>query len=182
MFPVVHCPVALIFTALWMALSIHRLNVFLWAAAHSWNLIHLNSQRTVMVLAGQLIALRNLRVIASLDVWQVSRTTFFNARRSLSVIKCGLPGHVFFVVVPSRFHFTITSPTIYLGNLRRVTMALTDFLLMWQPITSPRSKALSSTDLPMLLVQLSASVYTSKCGRSGIWASVYCYKGMSQYF
>jgi hypothetical protein len=34
-------------------------------------------------------------------------------------------------------------------------MSLTDFLLMWQPIPSPRSKSLSSPDLPMLLVLLS---------------------------
>jgi hypothetical protein len=34
-------------------------------------------------------------------------------------------------------------------------MSLTDFLLMWQPVTSPRSKSLSSPDLPMLLVLLS---------------------------
>jgi hypothetical protein len=33
-------------------------------------------------------------------------------------------------------------------------MSLTDFLLMWRPITSPRSKSLSSPDLPILLVLL----------------------------
>jgi hypothetical protein len=37
-----------------------------------------------MVLGGQFIALRNSWAIVSLDVWRVSRTTFFNAGRSLS--------------------------------------------------------------------------------------------------
>jgi hypothetical protein len=83
----------------------------LWAAARPWNPIPLNSGCTVMLLAGQFIALRNSRMIVSLDVWQVSRTTFFNARWSLSVIKGGLPSRGFVVVVPSRFHFKITSPT-----------------------------------------------------------------------
>jgi hypothetical protein len=44
----------------------------LWAAAYPWNLIPLNSRRTVMVLAGKLIALWNSRMIVSLDIWQVS--------------------------------------------------------------------------------------------------------------
>jgi hypothetical protein len=58
------------------------------------------------------------------------------------------------VVVPSRFHFTITSPTTDLGNLRRGAMSLTDFLLTWQPITSPRSVT-ELHNLPMLVVLLS---------------------------
>jgi hypothetical protein len=103
----------------------------LWAAAHPWNLLPLNSRRTVMVLAGQFVALWNAQVIVSLDVWRVSRTNFFNTRRSLSVIKRGLLSHDFVVVVPSCFHLTIMSPTAELGNLRRVAMSLTDFLLMW---------------------------------------------------
>jgi hypothetical protein len=70
----------------------------LWAAAHPWNPIPLYSRRTVMALAGQIIALRNSWVIVSLDVWRVSRTIFFKSRRSLSVIKRGLPGHDFVVV------------------------------------------------------------------------------------
>jgi hypothetical protein len=98
----------------------------LWAAARPWILIPLNSRRTVMVLAGQFVALRKSRVIVSLHVWRVSRTTFFNARRSLSVIKRGLPGRGFVVVVPSYLHFTTTSPTIDLGNMRRVAVSLTD--------------------------------------------------------
>jgi hypothetical protein len=57
------------------------------AAACPWNPIPLNSQRTVMVLAGQFIALWNSWVTVSLDIWQVSWTTFFNVQRSLSVIK-----------------------------------------------------------------------------------------------
>jgi hypothetical protein len=141
-----------------------------------------------MVLAGQFIALRNSQVIVSLDVWRVSRTTFFNARWSLSLIKSSRPGHGFVVVVPSRLHFTITSPAVDLDNLRRVAMSPTDFLLMWQPITSPRSKSLSSPDLPMLLVllsneqhTLSASFSIGKCGRSEIQASVYYYRGMSRF-
>jgi hypothetical protein len=129
----------------------------LWAAARPWNPIPLNSRRTVVVLAGQFIALRNSQVI----VWWVSWTTFFNTQRSLSVIKCGLPSQGFVVVVPSCFHFTITSPTIDLGNLRRVTMSLTNFLLMWQPITSPRLKSLSSPHLPMLLVLLNNEQHTA---------------------
>jgi hypothetical protein len=136
----------------------------LWAAARPWNTILLNSQRTVMVLAGQFIALQNSCVIVSLDVWQVSQTTFFKARWPLSVIKRGQPCGSFLVVVPSsRFHFTITSPTIDLGKLRRVAMSLTDFLLMWQPIISPRSKSLSSPDLPMLLVLLNNEQHTAFC-------------------
>jgi hypothetical protein len=63
----------------------------LWAAARPWNPIPLNSRRTVMVLDGQIIALRNSRVIVSLDIWRVSRTTFFKARRFLSVIKRAYP-------------------------------------------------------------------------------------------
>jgi hypothetical protein len=144
----------------------------LWAAALPWNPIPLNSRRTVTVLAGQFVALQNSRVIVSLDVWRVSRNTFFNARRYLSVIKRGLPGRGFVVVVPSRFHFTITSPAVDLGSLR---MAAVNFLLMWQPITSPRSKSLSSPDLLMLLVLLSNEqntafclFYTGKCGHSDI--------------
>jgi hypothetical protein len=133
----------------------------LWAAAHPWNPIPLSSRRTVMVLAGQFVALRNSQVIVSLDVWRVSRTTFFNAQRSPSVIKRGLPGRGFVVVVPSRFHFVITSPTIDLGKLRRVAMSLTDFLLMWQPITSLRSKSLNSPDLSVLLVVLSNEQHTA---------------------
>jgi hypothetical protein len=92
-------------------------------------------------------------LIVSLDIWGVSQTTF-NTQQSLSVIKRSLPGRGFIVVVPSRFHFTVTSPTINLGNLRRVAMSLTDFLLMWQPITSPRSKSMSCPDIPILLVLL----------------------------
>jgi hypothetical protein len=111
----------------------------LWAVVSPRNPNPLNSRRTVMVLAGQFVELRNSRVIVSLDVWRVSRTAFFNARRSLPVIKRGRPDLGFAVVVPSSFHFTITSPTVDLGNLRRVAMSLTDVLLMWQPITSPRS-------------------------------------------
>jgi hypothetical protein len=102
--------------------------------------IPLNSRRTVMGLAEQFIALWNSWVIVSLDVWRVSRTTFFNIRRSLSVIKRSLPGRGFIVVVPSRFHFTITSLTIDLGNVRMGAVSLTDSLLMWQPKTSPFSK------------------------------------------
>jgi hypothetical protein len=135
----------------------------LWAAARPWNPIHLNSRRTVMALAGQFVALRNSRVIVSLDIWRVSRTTFFNSRRPLSVIKRGLPGHGFVLVVPSRFHFTITSRAVDLGNLRRVAVSLTNFLLMWQSITSPRSKSLSSPDLPILLVLLSNEQNTAFC-------------------
>jgi hypothetical protein len=71
--------------------------------------------------------------------------------------KRGLPSRDFVVVEASRFHFTITSPTIDLGNLRRVTMSLTDFLLMWRPITSPRS------NLPMLVVLLSNEQHTAFC-------------------
>jgi hypothetical protein len=107
----------------------------LWAAASPWNPIPLNSRRTVMVLAGQFVALRNSRVFVSLGVWRVSRTTF-NARQSLSAIKRGLPGRGFVVVVPSHFHFTIMSPTIDLGSFRRVAMSLTDLSLIWQPITN----------------------------------------------
>jgi hypothetical protein len=65
-----------------------------------------------MVLPGQFVALRDSWVIVSLDVWRVSRT-IFKARRYLSVIK---RGRGFVVVVPSCFHFTITSPTVDLGN------------------------------------------------------------------
>jgi hypothetical protein len=91
-FPVVHCPV-------WRR-SLHdfrRRLAFtgkmfdLWAAARPWNLIPLNFRRTVMVLAGQFVALWNSRMIVSLDVWWVSQTTFFNALRSLWFIKRGLP-------------------------------------------------------------------------------------------
>jgi hypothetical protein len=132
----------------------------LWAAAHPWNPIPLNSRRTVMVLVGQFVALWNSRVIVSLDIWQVSQTASFNARRSLSVIKRGLPGHGFVMVVPSCFPFTVTSPTIDLGNLRKVAMPRTDFLLMWQAITSPRSKSLGSPYLPFILA--SVVVVTSR--------------------
>jgi hypothetical protein len=127
----------------------------IWATAHPWKPIPLNSQCTVMVLAGQFAALRNSWVMVSLYVWRVSRTIFFKAQRPLLVIKHGLPGHGFIVVVPSHFHFTVTLPTIDLGNLRRLAMSLTDFLMMWQPITGPRSKSLSYPDLTMLLVLLS---------------------------
>jgi hypothetical protein len=82
-----------------------------------------------MVLAGQFVAVRNSRVIVSLDVWRVSGNTFFKARWSLLVIKRGLPGRGFVVVVPSGFHFTIPSPTADLGNLRSVAMSLIDSLL-----------------------------------------------------
>jgi hypothetical protein len=44
----------------------------LWAAARPWNPIPLNPRRTLMVLAGQFVALRNSWVIVSLDVWRVS--------------------------------------------------------------------------------------------------------------
>jgi hypothetical protein len=135
----------------------------LWAAARPWNPVPLNSRRTVRVLTGQFAALRNSRVIVSLDVWRVSRTTFFNARRSLSVIKRGGPSHGFVVAVPSHFLFTITSPTADFGNLRRLAMSLTDSLLIWQPITSPCSKSLSSPNLPMLLVLLSNEQHTDFC-------------------
>jgi hypothetical protein len=79
------------------------------------------------------------------------------------VIKRVLSSCGFVVIVPSRFYFTITSPTADLGNLRRVAVCLTDFLLIWQPICSPRSKSLSSPDLPMLLVLLSNEQYTDFC-------------------
>jgi hypothetical protein len=75
----------------------------------------------------QFIALWNSQVMVSLDVWRVSRTTFFNAQWPLSVVKNGLPNQGFIVTVPSHFHFTITSPAIDLRNLRRVAMSLTDF-------------------------------------------------------
>jgi hypothetical protein len=126
----------------------------LWAAARPWNPIPINSGRTVMVLAGQFVALWNSWVIVSLVVWRVSRTTFFNTRRSLLVIKRGLPGRGFVVIVPSCFHFTITLPTVDLGNFGRVATSLTDFLLMWESITSPHSKSLSSPDLPVLPILL----------------------------
>jgi hypothetical protein len=42
-------------------------------------------------------------------------------------------------------------------------MSVTDFLLMWQPITSPHSKSLSSPDLPILLVLLSNEQHTAFC-------------------
>jgi hypothetical protein len=75
-FPVVHCPVASLFTP-YLAITDEILR--LWAAAQPRNLIPLNSRRTVMVLAWQFIALWNPWVIVSLDVWWVSQTTFFNA-------------------------------------------------------------------------------------------------------
>jgi hypothetical protein len=102
-----------------------------------WNPIPLNARRTVMVLPEKFVARRSSRMIISLDVWQVSRTTFFSARRSLSVTKLGLPSSGFVVVVPSHFHLKITSPSVDLGNLRKVAMSLTDLLLMLQPVTSP---------------------------------------------
>jgi hypothetical protein len=37
----------------------------------------------VIVLAGQFVALQNSWVMVSLNVWQVSRTTFFNAQQSV---------------------------------------------------------------------------------------------------
>jgi hypothetical protein len=40
-------------------------------------------------------------------------------------------------------------------------MSLTNFLLMWQPITSARSKSLSSPHLPMLLVLLNNEQHTA---------------------
>jgi hypothetical protein len=102
-------------------------------------------------------------VIVLLNVWQASQTAFFNTWQSLSVIKRGIPGFGLLVVVPSHFHFTIMSPTADLGNLRRVARSLTDFLLMWQPITSPRSMSLSSPDLPILLVLLRNEQHTAFC-------------------
>jgi hypothetical protein len=135
----------------------------LWAAAPPWNPIPLNYRRTVRMLTEQFVALWDSWVIVSLDVWRVLRTTFFNARRSLSVIKCGLTGRGFIVAVSSHFHFKITSPAVDLGNLRIVTISLSDFLLMWQPITSPRSNSLCSPDLPMLLVLLSNEQHTAFC-------------------
>jgi hypothetical protein len=78
-------------------------------------------------------------------------------------------GDGFVVVVPSRFHFTITSPTVDPGYLRRVAMSLTDFLMMWQPITSPRSKSLSSPDLYILLVLLSNEQHTDLCCEAQMW-------------
>jgi hypothetical protein len=134
----------------------------LWAAARPWNPIPLNSWCTVRVLAEQFVALWNSWVIVLFDVWRVLWTTF-NAQWPLLGIKHSLPGHGFVVVVPSRFHFTITSPAIDMGNLRRVTMSLTDILLMSQPITSSHSKSLSSPDLPMLLVLLSNEQHTAFC-------------------
>jgi hypothetical protein len=50
-----------------------------------------------------------------------------------------------------------------MGNLRRVAMPLTDFLLMWQPISSPRSWSLSSPDLPILLLLLSNEQHKAFC-------------------
>jgi hypothetical protein len=62
-----------------------------------------------------------------------------------------------------------------LGQLEKGYSVPDRFLLMCHPITSPRSKSLSSPDLPMLLVLLSNEqhsdfclLYTSKCGRSDI--------------
>jgi hypothetical protein len=135
----------------------------LWAPTHPWNPIPLNSRCTVLVPAGQFVALWNSWVTVSLDVWRVSQTTFFNARQSPSVIKCSRSGRGFVVVVPACFHFTITSPTINFGNLIRVAMSLKDFLLMWQPITSARSKSLSSPDLSILLVLLSNEQHIAFC-------------------
>jgi hypothetical protein len=63
----------------------------LWAAARPWNPVPLNSRRTVMLLAGQFVALRNSRIIVSLDVRRVSRTTFFKVRLYLSVTKRDYP-------------------------------------------------------------------------------------------
>jgi hypothetical protein len=79
-----------------------------------------------MVLAGQFVAMQNSWAIISLNVW---RTTFFNTRWSLLLIKHSLLGRGLIIVVPSHFHFTITSPTANLGNLIRVAMSLTGFLL-----------------------------------------------------
>jgi hypothetical protein len=161
-FPVVHCPVASLFTPLQAMLSIHGKIFGLWAAAHPWNPMPLNSQRTVIFLAGQFVALQNSPVIVSLD-WRVSRTTFFNAWWYLSVVKHGLPSYGFVVVVPSLFHSAIMSPAADMGSLRRVAMALTYFLPMWQPVTGQRSKSLSSPDLPILLVLLSNEQHTAFC-------------------
>jgi hypothetical protein len=106
----------------------------LWAAAHPCNTIPLNSRHTVMVLAGQFVSTAELTIV-SLDIWRVSQTTFFNARWSLSVIKNGLPG----CGCAFTFPLHIMSPTTDLGNLRSCNV-LTDFLPMWQPITTPHSK------------------------------------------
>jgi hypothetical protein len=70
-----------------------------------------------MVPVLQFIALQNSRVI-------VSRTTTFSSRQSLLAIKQGLPDR-FIVVVPSRFHFTITSPATDMGNFRGFAVSLT---------------------------------------------------------
>jgi hypothetical protein len=61
-----------------------------------------------MVLGGQFIALQKLRVILSLDVWRVSRTTFYKAQRFLSIIKSGLPHRGFALIVLSLLHFMVT--------------------------------------------------------------------------
>jgi hypothetical protein len=42
-------------------------------------------------------------------------------------------------------------------------MSLADFLLMWQPIASPRSKSPSSPDLPILLILLGNERHTAFC-------------------
>jgi hypothetical protein len=98
----------------------------------------------------------------SLDVWQVSRTAFFNIRRSLS-LNAAYPVVVLLWLCFHNFHLTIMPPTVDLGNLRRVAVSLTNFLLMQQPITSPRSKSLSSLNLPVSLVLLSNEQHTSFC-------------------
>jgi hypothetical protein len=78
----------------------------LWAAACPWNPIPLNSRYTIMVLAGQFVALKNSQVILSLDIWQISQTTFFNARWSLLVIKRGLPSCGCALTFPLHNHVT----------------------------------------------------------------------------
>jgi hypothetical protein len=50
-----------------------------------------------------------------------------------------------------------------LGNLRRIAISLTDFLLIWQPITSSRSKSLSLPELPILLLLLSNEQHAAFC-------------------
>jgi hypothetical protein len=86
-FPVVHCPEASLFTPLWAALSVRGRKVWFMGSCSPIEPHSLNSRRTVMVLAGQFVAVQNWRVIVSLDVRWVSWTISFKARQSLSAIK-----------------------------------------------------------------------------------------------
>ena len=117
--------------------------------------------------------------------WQFLHATRFSTFVGL----CGLPLCGWAIVVPRRFHFTITALTVDRGSSRRAKIWGTYLLEWWHPMKMPRWKSPSSSVRPfycqfmyMDIAWLCAQFYTPVSNWWGWKSQNPSFEGVSTYF